>query len=348
MSMTPKQVYVETVKGGNPDRRSVAMLDGGAWQCQSVGKSLHDVLASPDAGAALSIKSAADWGSDIVWTNMAGFGPFMEAMGCEVDFTKVGQAGTILKPAIDSIDEVGKLPQDAAAIREMALANTHVTQVLKQLEGIHELNEGHRAVGLLMTGPFTFAGQLMNMDAFIKGVIRKPKEYADYIEWATMAQQVWGDLLIEHGGGDTVLIADPLASGDVISPRVYQNLAKSTMGSLIAHLKQQAPEMSVMVHMCGHSTMRLAEQKEIGVDVFAFDKNDFAESIEIVDGDYAFFGNVPPSEILLNGSVEDVTNEAKRILDGFDGYAKFVLGTGCDLAPSTPLENIKAMSGAVR
>lgn len=347
MSMTSREVFYATVRGEPTDRSAVAVLDGGAWQGHHSGQSHHDILASEDAGAALSLKSAAEWGSDVVYVNMAGFGPFMEAMGCDVDFSKVGQAGTILSPAVENIGEVDKLPQTPEAVRERALANEHVRQTLKQLEGIIAGNTDDRMVGILVTGPFTFAGQLMTMDDYIKGVIRKPKDFKAYVEWATMAQKVWIDLQMEIGG-NFVFIADPLASADVISPKVFNDMAKPALTELISHIKSHNADALVAVHMCGHTTTRLEGMKDTGIDVFSFDKNDYAESRQIVDGAYALFGNVGPSEVLLNGTPEDVAAESAKILDAFDGYHKFILAPGCDLAPATELANIQAMSNAVR
>lgn len=345
MTMTPNQIMQATVAGGSPDRRPAAVSEGGQWQLQRAGMTLPELFALPDAGAEMSLQAASDWNSDIVWNNGAGFGPLIEAMGCEVVY-KVGAGGTIVRPALQSIDEVDKLPKDYDAIREAILANEHCGKLIEQLGKIVEGNDGYRTVALGLTGPFTFAGQMMVMDDFIKGVLRKPEQFRAYIEWAMQAQIVLADLLLDTGA-NMALMADPLSSGDVISPKVFESLAKPAITGVVRHIKQRSPQCMVAVHMCGHTTARLEGLKDVGLDIFSFDQNDLRESIEIVGDAYTLMGNVPTSELLLNGTPEQVREYCEGMLEVAQGHTKFILTAGCDMPPGAPLENILAMNNSV-
>lgn len=346
MSMTPREILIAAVRGEQADRRAAAVQDGGAWQLQRAQLSLADLLATEDHGAAMSLEAAADWGSDIVWVNGAGFGTLIEALGCEIEY-RVGEPGTIVKPALANIDDFGKLPQDPAAIREAILGHERTMALVDQMRRIVEGNNGERCTSAVLTGPFTFAGQMMDMSEFVKGVLRKPKEYKVFIDWAVQAQIVLADLLLESGA-DMALAADPLASADVISPKVFDNLAKPALTELISHIKQRNSETMFGLHICGHTVSRLEPVKETGIDMFAYDQNGMAESREIIDGAYALMGNVPPSQLLLNGTPDEVTAYCQQLLAEAEGYPKFILTPGCDMAPHAPLANIQAMTNSVR
>jgi len=50
-------------------------------------------------------------------------------------------------------------------------------------------------------------------------------------------------------------------------------------------------------------------------------------------------GNISTSKTLLSGSVDDVKNDVKTVLDeGID-----LIAPSCGIAPNSPLDNIKAM-----
>ena len=346
MSMTPNQIMQATVFGGaTPERRPAAVSEGGQWQLQRAGMTLPELFALPDHGAEMSLQAASDWNSDIVWNNGAGFGPLIEALGCEVEY-RVGAGGTIVRPALESIDEVDKLPAGPDEIREAILANENCVALIEQLKLIVEGNKGYRTVALGLTGPFTFAGQMMVMDNFIKGVLRKPDQFRAYIEWAMQAQIVLAGLL-QESGANLALMADPLSSGDVISPKVYASLAQPAIEGVVRAIKQRDENCMVAVHMCGHTTARLENLKQVGLDIFSFDQNDLAESIEIVGDAYTLLGNVPTSELLLNGTPEQVREYSEGMLMVAEGHTKFILSAGCDMPPSAPLENILAMTNSV-
>ena len=57
-------------------------------------------------------------------------------------------------------------------------------------------------------------------------------------------------------------------------------------------------------------------------------------------------GNLDPTFIHA-GPPSAVRAEARRLLDATTGNRAFVLSSGCDLPPGTPLENVEALCDAV-
>ena len=51
---------------------------------------------------------------------------------------------------------------------------------------------------------------------------------------------------------------------------------------------------------------------------------------------------------MLYGNKEDVQREVIEIMENMKEYPNFILSTGCDVPPETPIENLKAFLQAAR
>jgi uroporphyrinogen-III decarboxylase len=99
------------------------------------------------------------------------------------------------------------------------------------------------------------------------------------------------------------------------------------------------------IHLCGDATRHFPIIKS-ELKVNHFDTGfpvDFCKIREELGEDVEISGG-PHVEILLNGSPDDVVRETTRILQtGIMKGGRFILREGNNLAPCTPLENIKKM-----
>lgn len=59
------------------------------------------------------------------------------------------------------------------------------------------------------------------------------------------------------------------------------------------------------------------------------------------------FGNIDPARTFKNGTVEDMNTLTKKLLEKTASYKNFVLSSGCDIPPGTPLENVDAFFDTV-
>jgi uroporphyrinogen decarboxylase len=75
---------------------------------------------------------------------------------------------------------------------------------------------------------------------------------------------------------------------------------------------------------------------------------DLPLAAEKVGKDTVIIGNINPTEIMKDGTVEQVTKTTNDLLDQMRPYPNFILSTACDLPPGTPLENMKAFMKAGR
>jgi uroporphyrinogen decarboxylase len=75
-------------------------------------------------------------------------------------------------------------------------------------------------------------------------------------------------------------------------------------------------------------------------------KTDPARAKATAGRGHVLFGNIDPSGVLALGSVDQVRDAARRLIETWKPGGHFVLNAGCALPPTTPPENIRALVAA--
>ncbi len=135
--------------------------------------------------------------------------------------------------------------------------------------------------------------------------------------------------------------------GLLISPDMWRKFYKPHIIKLVDLAHKHGAVAGL--HSCGDIHEIFPDLIEIGMDVInpiqVNAKNMDPELLKKEYGkDIVFFGGIDENEILLNGTVQDVRKETRRIMDmlGYDG--KYIVAASHDyLLPEIPAENIVAM-----
>ena len=255
-----------------------------------------------------------------------------EALGCHTDF------GT----KRDSIPQVTGTPYTDFAeveVPENFLSTKRVPVVLEAISLLKERVGDTLPVVAGMTGPFTLAGHLSGIEPMLKGLIRKPDKYLGFVELAAEVGAVYGRALME-AGADVVSIADPSASSDIISPKMFRGIVKPAIAGMV-----EAIGGTSFLHICGNCTPILGDMADTGVDSICIsDKVDARQAKELVAGRAKITGNISTTVSLLLKKPEDVAEECRAAIEaGVD-----ILAPSCGVAPVTPNENIRALVEAAR
>jgi len=240
---------------------------------------------------------------------------------------------------------------------------------LRQLRGAAGDELAVRACG---TGAFSLAGHLMGPEGFVTALAMldvDPDPVAErrltlLMEVCTQTTITFSLAALEHGA-DVVMIGDSLASLDMISPAIYERWALPYERAFFERVRPAAEARGALalLHVCGDTTPILALEAATGTHVIEFDwKVDPAIARRTVDAELArpvaLMGNLDPTSVLLQGTPELVRREADRAIAagvragataGRDDRASrpaFLLGSGCEVAPATPLANARAMVSA--
>jgi uroporphyrinogen-III decarboxylase len=115
----------------------------------------------------------------------------------------------------------------------------------------------------------------------------------------------------------------------------------------VEDIKARRPDVIVRIHMCGPTDHLLPVMRGLPADVFELDfPVDLAEARSILGPDRVILGNVSTVKEMLKGTPDDVyaaAAECHRI-----SGARHIVGTGCEVPPETPPENLRALVAYAR
>ncbi len=194
-----------------------------------------------------------------------------------------------------------------------------------------------------VVGPFSIVANLVGITDALKASFKRPDELRPLLAVAEEAGTMLAHALAE-AGADVIVIEDMMASIDVISPPIYQNLAQP-------YEKQQLERFPVgvptIMHICGkvNSIGRLIA--ETGATALSVEPSVDAPSLVAdlagYDRPIPLIGGVDAVTTLFSGTPEDVRADVKKALA--EGYA--IIAPGCSVPPAATTENLRAMVEAV-
>jgi uroporphyrinogen decarboxylase len=212
------------------------------------------------------------------------------------------------------------------------------------------LKEVGDQVGLAMTisGPFTTAAALRGTERFLRDLHKNP-QFAHRLLWLAT------DSIIRFAKAATdvgarIGLADPTASGTMISPKQFREFALPYLKVVTTEITTLTGGAAPSLHICGNTTKIWSEMADTGVSVLSLDDAvDLAEAKALVGDRVALLGNVRPTATMYLGTPDDVRANALECLSkGWDNPKGYILGLGCGLPIDTKPENIHALVNAAR
>ena len=200
-------------------------------------------------------------------------------------------------------------------------------------------SNGNFAVGSWVLGPFTMAGQLLELDVLLKGARKEKEKVEEFLSKMT-------DLVIEVArhyqdlGVDYMSIREMGSGTDIISPSMWKMLVLDNLKKVFSALR--SPKV---LHICGSTGMIIELMNECGADALSVDqKNNIAESRKKLGNDVLLLGNFDPYGTMVQMDVSEVKPVIKKCID--DGVD--AVWPGCDLWPEVKKENVEAYVRTVR
>lgn len=259
-----------------------------------------------------------------------------EALGCEINvYAHLEDIlyPTIRKKLIHTEDEMDiSIPADLSTRGRIPL--------LKEAIGHIKDDIGNEvAIGTYVLGPFTLAGQIMELNDLLKLSFKKPDKVGKLMD--TLADAI---VIVakeyEKAGADYITVREMGATSDVLSPRVFKNLIQPYLKKIFAEIHPNS-----VLHICGKTNDISVFMLETGAKAISVDqKNDIAETRKKIGTDALLFGNYDPYNVLVSGTEDKIRETIRKCLD--DGVS--AVWPGCDIWPTVPPENISAMMDEVR
>lgn len=220
---------------------------------------------------------------------------------------------------------------------------------LKTAKEIVAATDGKCRVMCSVVGPLSCALGIREPGKLMRDIKKDKDNLHKLLDIAVDSQLKWLECNLKEFGKIGLTIFDPASSGDMISPAVYREIVKPHMQDLLNGIKKRygrIPSMGVM----GETSGIWEDIADMGVPSFLVDgKIDLAELKKAVGHRMAIAGNVPPVDVMLRGSIDDVVDAVKTsLIKGSDNPCGFTLSIGGPPPKGIPKENMEAYIYAAR
>ena len=204
--------------------------------------------------------------------------------------------------------------------------------------------------------PFERAHAMQGMEPFLLNMAMNPDFAKALMERiADYCKQLMGHFLDELGDNvDIIKIGDDLGTQNslMISPKMYRAMLKPIHADFISFIKSRT-KAKVLFHSCGDVAPLIGDFIDIGVDILnpiqtstgsISDlprlKKQFGENI-------VFCGGIDSHRILPFGSVAEVREEVRRVMQALGPGGGYMVGAVHTVMNDVPPENVLAMVDAV-
>jgi [methyl-Co(III) methanol-specific corrinoid protein]:coenzyme M methyltransferase len=200
-------------------------------------------------------------------------------------------------------------------------------------------SNGRFAIGGWVLGPFTMAGQLIELDILLKGTKKFKEQVEDFLgkmtDLVTKVARHYQTL-----GVDYMNIREMGTGTDLLSPRMWKNLVQPNLQRVFDALA--SPKI---LHICGSTDMIIEMMNDCGADALSVDqKNNLADSRKKLGESVLLLGNFDPFQTLVQMPTDQVEPVIKNCIEsGVDA-----VWPGCDLWPAVKKENVEAYVQAIR
>ena len=262
-----------------------------------------------------------------------------EAMGARV-FCPKDETAYLESPAIpdaSSLDAIHPVDPGSAG---------HLPQHLEAMARVLDAVGDEVPVTGAMTGPFTNASFLIGTENLVRLTRKNPEAVHRLCKVSLETSLAYADAMIAIGC--TPSLTDPMSSSTVISPALFREFSFPYLQSLVDFIRTRGK--AVTLHICGKTHPIWELMADTGAACLSIDNQaSLAEAKAGVGTRVRLMGNVPPAEVMLQGSPDDVRDSVCRcVIEAWDSPGGYIVASGCSLPTNTPFANIDAMLQAVR
>lgn len=257
-----------------------------------------------------------------------------EAFGAEISFTE-NEVPAVIGHMLGS-------PADIDALKVPSLSRGRVPQYLKaNLLAARAITDRPVIGGCI--GPFSLAGRLYDMSEIMVLIYQDPDAAHKLLSKCTEFILRYC-LAIKETGANGVMMAEPAAG--LMSNDDCRRFSSEYVKYIVDQV--QDDYFSVILHNCGNTGHCTGAMVYTGAAAYHFgNKCDMAEVARDVPPTALAMGNLDPVSVFKDSTPEKIREAAASLLEKMKDFPNFVLSSGCDTPPHTPLENIDAFFEAL-
>jgi MtaA/CmuA family methyltransferase len=210
---------------------------------------------------------------------------------------------------------------------------------IKGIEVMYREFGGEVSIVGWVEGPLALGAELRGVTHVMTDFIDDPGFVGDLFDFTAEVAIVYAETQIQ-AGADTIGMSDAAAS--MMGPRYYRELLFPRQLRVAESIRRSHPEVIVRLHMCGNTDPLIAQMGRLPVQVIELDSpTNLAAARATLGPGRIILGNVSTITDMLEGTPEQVYEASRRCHQTCG--AAHIVGTGCEMPPATPPENLHAM-----
>lgn len=202
-------------------------------------------------------------------------------------------------------------------------------------------------VGAYITGPVTLAGLLGGAEQVAMDSVIDPDKLDVLCRFSTNIIQEYARALI-NAGADMLCVLEPTAV--ILGPKQFVRFSVNYVRHIVESYKYAG--VDTIYHICGNTMHLIEAMAESGVAALSLDSPetgvDMVKAAQKAGEEVIIMGNVNPTAVMMDGSIEDVRQACTKLLEDMRDVPNFLPSTGCDLPPGVPLENMYTFMQTIR
>lgn len=258
-----------------------------------------------------------------------------EAFGCEIRMSD-DEIPTVIGRLVKNENEVDHLA--------IPLAGDLRTSIhLQTAQKLVKLSDKYPVLGGVI-GPFSLAGRLFGVSEILELSLTNPNITRKLLQKVTKFLIDYIQLFRDQGVCG-VIMAEPAAG--LLSPGGLSQFSSMYIKKIVE--ETQTENFTIILHNCGAKIVHLPKILESGAEIFHFGAPmDIGQAIKTVGSEVILSGNLDPTNIFHSGSSLDVKENTKSLMTLTSGYKNFIISSGCDIPPHTPVNNLDVFFNTVR
>ena len=252
-----------------------------------------------------------------------------EAFGAEIAFSDEA-VPVVVGHMLNNADDIGRL-------QVPSLHAGRIPQYLKaNLLAARTISDRPLFAGCI--GPFSLAGRLYDMSEIMMLICEQPDAAHTLLAKCTQFIEKYC-LALKEAGANGVMMAEPAAG--LLSNDDCKAFSSAYVKYIVSQL--QDDDFIVVLHNCGNTGHCTKAMVETGAAAYHFgNKCKMEEVIRDVPPTALAMGNIDPVSVFKDGTPEQMRQTVTNLLEATKEYSNFVLSSGCDTPPHTPMANIEA------
>jgi uroporphyrinogen decarboxylase len=257
-----------------------------------------------------------------------------EAFGCEIHMTD-DEIPTAITSVVANMEQA-----QALAVPSVGTKRTQV--YLDAVKLLRQLPDKPLVLGDCI-GPFSLAGRLVGLSEACGLTLDNPALMHTVLDKCTTFLTAYVQAF-KSAGAVGVIMAEPAAG--LLSPRGLSAFSAAYIKRIVQAVEDG--QFQIILHNCGAKLVHLPAILESGPSAFHFGAPmDLAAALAKAPATAVLCGNLDPTAVFLQSTPEQLSAKTSALLTSTQAHRNFVISSGCDVPPGSPLANLDAFYSQV-